>query len=160
MMLGLAGGQDTRERKGEPCAKMATVCRHDLVVGPNKRRIPASARHIARTRDEHSSLQPQSAPITVQNGENGYGCHHDHGMGPNKRHIQVESRPVTRTRDEHSAVQLQGARTVQHRACGDECRPQQEWPPFVTTTMELDETKARASCTHGRWRTCASYPTM
>ena len=46
---------------------MATVCRHDLVIGPNKRRIPASARHLARTRDEHSSLQPQSAPRTVQN---------------------------------------------------------------------------------------------
>ena len=102
MMLGLAGGQDTRERKGEPCAKMrkgatrkmATVCRHDLGIGPNKLRIPASARHLARTRDEHSSLQPQSAPRTVQNG----------------------------TR-------------------GDECRPEREWPPFVTTTMELDETK-------------------
>ena len=31
--------------------------------------------------------------------------------------------------------------TVQNGACGDECRPEQEWPPFVTTTMELDETK-------------------
>ena len=47
---------------------------HDLVVGPSKRRIPASARHIARTRDEHSSLQPQSAPITVQNGARGDEC--------------------------------------------------------------------------------------
>ena len=32
---------------------MATVCRHDLGIGPNKRRIPASARPLARTRDEH-----------------------------------------------------------------------------------------------------------
>ena len=32
-------------------------------------------------------------------------------------------------------------RTVQNGARGDECRPEREWPPFVTTTMELDETK-------------------
>ena len=69
-------------------------------------------------------------------------CHHDHGMGPNKRHFPAEPRPITRMRDEHSAVHLQEApRTVQNGACGDECRPEQEWPPFVTTTMELDETK-------------------
>ena len=83
-----------QKREREPRAKMATVCRHDLGIGPNKRRVPALARHLARTRDEHSSLQPQSAPRTVQNG-----------------------------------------------ARGDECRPEREWPPSVTTTMELDETK-------------------
>ena len=75
--------------------------------------------------------------------EKGHGvCRHDHGMGPNKRDVPAESRTITRMRDEHSAVQLQEApRTVQNGACGDECRPEQEWPPFVTTTMELDETK-------------------
>ena len=78
-------------------------------------------------------------------------CHHDHRMGPNKRHIPAESRPITRTRDGHSAVQLQEApRTVQNGACGDECRPEQEWPPFVTTTMELDETKG--ACQRYSWQ--------
>ena len=87
-------------------------------------------------------------------------CHHDHGMGPNKLHVPAESRPLTRARDVHSAVQLQEApTTVQNGACGDECRPEQEWPPFVTTTMELDETKG--ACQLYSWqRTCASYPTI
>ena len=63
-----------KNEKREPRAKTATVCRHDLGIGPNKRRIPASARNLARTRDEDSSLQPQSAPRTVQNSARGDEC--------------------------------------------------------------------------------------
>ena len=38
---------------------------------------------------------------------------------------------------------------MQNGACGDECPPEREWPPFVTTTMELDETKG--ACQQYSW---------
>ena len=69
-----------------------------------------------------------------------------HGLSPRPRNwtklIPASAWPLARTRDEHSCLQPQSApRTVQNGARGDECWPEREWPPFVTTTMELDETK-------------------
>ena len=90
MMLGLAGGQDTRERKGEPCAKMrkgatrkmATVCRHDLGIGPNKRRQHGILLARAMSTRASSPNQPQERCKTVHVAMNVGWNENGHHLSP------------------------------------------------------------------------------